>query len=778
MVYYKTNLSVKDFEINNASSVCENICLICNSVIYVLLYLPPSTATTVVESFFEALVNTIDKLLIENPSFKICLLGDFNRFGTKYLSSNLNLKNVVTQNTRKNAILDKCFVSKIWSSQFDIHVKDPIGNSDHNLIICSYKDVQNLSFSHKTFFDLRESNIQSFMHCVAQIEWGRMYQINEVNSKCQFFTSELQNAIGKIPTYSIKNTSKDKKWITSLCKHLINRRWEAFRKKDFGKYNHYKQKVKEEIKKAKHLYYEKCKRSQSGMWTFVKNNKSKSGSDINCLKNSDESTESLCQRINTELSTRFTPKIQGCESKTVRNSDDVYIILDEEEVELELRTLKTSKATGSDGLPNSLLKRISHQVATPLCHILNSSLLACAFPDMWKKAFIVAIPKSKPARIDKLRPISLLPNVSKLYEKLILKRISPYFTDFITSNQFGFMPKSSTSSCLIHIQDTITNYLESSSVLAVSVISFDLQRAFDCLPHFILLQKLKSVLPHNVYVLISSYLENRSQCVMVNGTCSSQTFISSGVPQGSILSPFLFNVFINDLELGEDCKTFKYADDTTVVLPHTNPAVTEDIDRKILSMESWCEKNFISLNMTKTQITTIQKNTSLTLHKSNCKEMKVLGVTFTDDLKWKKHTEQVLKKASQRVFLICQLRTTLQKNELLILYKALIESILTYAGSLFIKLPNKLNNKINALAKRCHNIICGKNCDCLILPDKIRERNGIRLFQKATEDPSHPLHCLIPEKLRRSGKFRQPIALTERRKNCFIPTITEIFNSL
>ena len=153
-------------------------------------------------------------------------------------------------------------------------------------------------------------------------------------------------------------------------------------------------------------------------------------------------------------------------------------------------------------------------------------------------------------------------------------------------------------------------------------------------------------------MFLSSYLSCRTQRVKIMDFYSQNLFIPSGVPQGAILSPLLFNSFINDLYFGEDCKLFKYADDTTIVIPHYTDSVTTDIECKVNIMEKWCTENSLFLNKAKTQIMTNQKNRKFKLHQNHTKEMRILGVCFNENFKWDSQINRVCKKAAQNIHIL------------------------------------------------------------------------------------------------------------------------------
>jgi len=673
-------------------------------------------------------------------------------------------------------MLDFCLFSKDIADKFHIDVIDPIGSSDHNTILCYSLRETVVTRSKNVFLDLRESNIIAFRQAVAKIKWDNLYSLCNVNDKCAFFTDSMLSCMSVIPKYEITNSSADKEWITPLCKHLINCRWRSFRSGDFVKYNYYKYKVKTEIDKAKQLWYTKCKESSRGMWNFVKKSNLKSVADISSLKEDSESNKDFANKINTELSSVHSAYTRDINFAKPLNHQPIHIA--PFDIQLKIATLKSRKATGSDGLPNSLLKTVSDLITPPICNLFNSIILDCTFPDLWKISHIIPLPKSKPPLLSKLRPISLLPNISKVFEKLFLEQIMHYFSSSIKDNQYGFMPKSSTSACLINIHNSATLYLEQKNIKAISIISFDLRRAFDSLPHAILIEKLSHIVPHNILIILSDYLINRHQCVKIRNTLSDLLPVKSGVPQGSILSPILFNLYINDLDFGNSCSLFKYADDTSLILPHFDNTIPEDINAKINHMNYWCKENHIHLNTDKTQITTYRKNQTFNLHSMHSKEVKILGVTFCDNLKWDSHIDNIFKIASRRIYILKSLKKFAPRQDLVIIYKAMIESVLLYASPLYVRLPQHLNNKLNSVFKRCHKIICPPSCTCTKTPETRRQEQAVKLFRKAAIDSSNPLHPLIPKKLPNTGKFSQPLSTTDRRKASFIPTTTEIINML
>ena len=342
------------------------------------------------------------------------------------------------------------------------------------------------------------------------------------------------------------------------------------------------------------------------------------------------------------------------------------------------------------------------------------------------------------------------------------------------------MPNSSTSACLIHLQDCVTNLLDLPQIKNVSIVSFDLQKAFDTVPHQILIQKLSTFLPQSFLTTFESFLMNRHQQVKIKDTISHSIPITSGVPQGCILSPILFNVIINDLTFGNDSYTFKYADDTTVVIAHKDADVAERIGGIIDKMTIWCKTNRLVLNFSKTQIMTINPNSTLNLHPNNQSNIKLLGVVFNCRLKWDDHIDTIVKRASRKLYILYSLKNVVGKKELIILYKSLIESIINYCSCLFIYLPHHLERKLLKLYKRCHYVICHQTCEnaCIHPPSHIRTTSAIKFFIKSSQNEQHAINPIIPQRMPASKKICQPFSKTNRRKLAFIPTITEILNNL
>ena len=269
-----------------------------------------------------------------------------------------------------------------------------------------------------------------------------------------------------------------------------------------------------------------------------------------------------------------------------------------------LTELNSQKATGLDGLPAKFLKDGASTIAKPLTHIINMSITSGQFPKELKCAKIVPIYKKK-LKTDpgNYRPVSILSIISKIFEKVVCEQLSEYLecNNLMYDLQSGFRQNFSTDSCLIHLSDYILNNQDKGEYTGMVVI--DLQKAFDTVNHKILLSKLQALGLDQVAIKwFASYLEDRQQIVQIGDTHSDSCSIKCGVPQGSILGPLLFLIYVNDMRAAVSCKLLLYADDSALLTSGKDVSEIEGVlSRELESLSEWLEENRLSLHLGKTQ---------------------------------------------------------------------------------------------------------------------------------------------------------------------------------
>ena len=316
------------------------------------------------------------------------------------------------------------------------------------------------------------------------------------------------------------------------------------------------------------------------------------------------------------------------------------------------------------------------------------------------------------------RPISLLSNINKIFEKIISERVYNFIEQngTIYNHQYGFRKKHSTTHALINITEDIRKALDKNQfALGVFV---DFQKAFDTVDHNILLQKLDRYgISGNINKWFGSYLKDRKQLVSILGYDSQLRTLTHGVPQGSVLGPLLFLLFINDLHKAiQFSKVYHFADDTNLLLVGDSiKALQKKMNVDLKNLYRWLLANKISLNVAKTELIIFRK-TNMTIPETKImingkkifpsKSTKYLGVHLDDDLSGFTHCNELLPKLRRANGMLAKARHFItNKKDLLSIYYSMFSSILTYASQVWGLLDNPALNKVESAHKAALRII-------------------------------------------------------------------------
>ena len=363
------------------------------------------------------------------------------------------------------------------------------------------------------------------------------------------------------------------------------------------------------------------------------------------------------------------------------------------EIKYLMEKINPKKATGSDDLPGKFLNISAPIVAAPLAKLINLSISTGEYPDILKIAKVLPIyKKGEHTDMNNYRPISILTHMNKIYETIICNQLKSFLNkhNVFYKYQYGFREKHSTDHALIEIVDGIKLAIDDSKL--AGGIFVDLKKAFDTVNHKILLEKLAQLgirgIPNK---LIESYLTNRYQFVQINNSKSNLRSINCGVPQGSVLGPLLFILYINDL--ANCCKIGKiriFADDTAIYFACSNIIEFKQLASSIMKqLDKWFAYNLLTLNTDKSYFCIFRttQNHRLILPSEiefnnkvikRAKSIKYLGITLDEFLDWNEHIRNIKNSLSSLFSVFYNIRRYLTIEHIRVIYYTMIYSRIKY----------------------------------------------------------------------------------------------------
>jgi len=616
------------------------------------------------------------------------------------------------------SLLDLVFTNELDMIS-DLSYTSPLGNSDHVCIhfdLVCYTELRQMS---SVKYNVRAANLDLMKEILQNVDWDSSFSSLNVDNSWKCFKRIYQDAIDRcVPTYRPK--IKKNLWTNSDSLQLQRRKdklWKKYRatccSSDLINYKEVNNQLRRLTRNLRRNYEKNLAMNigtkPKAFWKYV-NSRVKTRPTIDELRKSDGSSTSsqveMVNMFNEYFSSVFTseddfvPAFHGDSSPSVLDT----LVITPQMVWSKLTNLECGKSPGPDGWPTELVRNTADLICLPLSLLYNKSLTDGVLPDDWKKAYVTPLHKSGPrSLVSNYRPVSLTSTIVKIMESILKDNILSHILDneLVSPFQFGFLPGRSCLTQLLNTMDHFTKALDGG--YCVDVIYLDFRKAFDSVPHKRLLCKLASFgIQGNILKWIENFLSDRKQQVVLNGHVSRSTSVISGVPQGSVLGPLLFNMFINDLPSVVSSSIFMFADDTKIFRiiksSDDHKALQSDLD----ALHAWSVVWQLSFNISKCKLLHFGPNhdfgpyflNDVLIESTNVH--KDLGVLFDNNLKFHDHSATVASKANRMLGLISKSFEFLESEMVVKLYKSLVRPILEYCnpvwGPTFITDQRKIEN--------------------------------------------------------------------------------------
>ena len=810
------------------------------------VYRPPSSLVNWIDGF-ECI---LDKVFLEDK--EVILLGDFNfdLLNNKPVNKswldvmqNYNFTQLINQPTR---ICDssQTLIDHLYSNNPDnisaVHVPT-YAISDHYPICLTHKfhrDGQQRAHENViNYRSMKKFNPDNFTKELAEQPWSVIEIFDDPNDALDLWINMFTTVLDK---HAPRRTQKVKRvnqpnWINNDILTAIKTRNFFHKRKDFANYRVWRNYVKKLITNAKRAYYTETVnnngRNPRELW---KNLHDVSGKHK--IKQAHFISGDLIldpQQAANQFNKFFVGVFENLNGQSQNTTYNDYGKLDKfvldklptntyfsipditnEFTEKLLLSYDQTKAAGIDGLNARYLRLAAPVIVSSRMKILNLSIRTGVFPDQFKKAKVTPIHKKGTFHdMNNYRPISVLSLLSKIIERHVSDFLCTYLDTFnlIHAKQSGFRAKHSCQTALTRIVDDWLVSIDQGSL--VGTVFLDFSKAFDLVNHSILLQKLsKYKFSDRSLKWFKSYLTDRSQQVSLSGKLSGSLPIESGVPQGSVLGPILFLIFINDLPLHIDAQTDMFADDTTISTSGNSPVeIAHTLNRNLSEVSSWCKNNCMVINTSKTKAMLISTKPKLQTMLDQMPEIKInnteleitnveklLGVNIDQTLTWSLQVDSILKKLNSLLYLLCRIKSYLSIPIRKLFYNSYILPHLDYCCIVWGNCNSELLAKLHKFQKRAARIILDKNTETpsselfnelnwLQIQDRINYLKSVQMYKTLNNlAPSYLTDCFnftssVHSRSRRSisnNDLYVPKPNTELFRKSFVYSGSKLWNNL
>ena len=702
-----------------------------------LYYRPPSSDRSLTE--FEQFLESLKPNQLKSAMF----VGDLNinllsqsPVSQDILSTMLafHLHQVVTEPTRvsssSSSLIDHVYISD--SSLVNSCSTTPaIGNSDHLSIttILTRRTVPPQRIRRK-MWSYKAANWEQANELLTNSTPSDIPADSDVDVVWASFKSQFLSIMSSCIPSRVVSIKKSLPWLNANIVRILRKRDYLLRlakntnsETIRSKYCHFRNLAVSAVRKAKYSFLKSMSsliRSPKEFWSVYHSLMPKRERIPHNLTNGNITAESLTSKanlLNSYFSSCFTTPSNHASFSTPTASSSSHpklstIQCTEEEVEKLLCSLKVKTSTGPDGISSHMLRNTAFSISSPLHKLFNLSLSSGCFPTDWKSSNITPVYKSGNKNlVSNYRPISLLPIPSKVLERIVHDRLLRHLitNSILSPRQFGFRPGSSTQEALLIATHDWLNHLDHG--LSSAALFLDMSKAFDKVPHCQLLQSLSAVgVSGPLLEWFKSYLSNRTQKVVLSGFSSTSHPVRSGVPQGSILGPLLFIIYINplaDRHLTPGSSVILYADDILLYRPLTSSHDTVIFQEDVNLISNWILASGLSINPSKSSLLIISRSrkkpqVSVTISGTpvtTAESVRYLGVTITSDLRWNTHISNTCKSAKQKLGLLYRNFHLADQQTLCQLYKTLVLPKLDYCSSVWDPTSSTLVEKLESVQR-------------------------------------------------------------------------------
>ena len=760
-----------------------------STLLLFFLYRSPSTNSQI----FDVLSDKVDSLLGKYPAAEVAVFGDFNVHNIDWLvhsratdsngqaahsfALSQNLSQIVASPTRvPDRATDRGYLLDLFLTtnpdSYHHRVSSPLGTSDHCVVTVTSNNLLSKPSApfHRTVYRFSKADWCGFRSFLSQIPWNNVLN-KDPSQAAQEVAEWIQTGMSVyIPSRTFQQKPHSQPWFTAECAAAICQRNYFFHRyhrdrttKNFSSFKAARRKCKQIILHAKESYSKHVRQSiatqklgSKDFWricnSVLKRNKSSLpslslGSDTMAVSSADKA-ELLCQQFakNSSLNDENKP-LPSFPSRTPATISSISVTV--RQVRRILRCLDTSKSSGPDGIPVIVLKECAPELAPVFSKLFRKCLVVGEFPSCWKTASVVSIPKKgcDSSQPSSYRPISLLPVIGKVFESVLNAHLLSYLErhHLLSDAQYGFRYGRSTGDMLAYVTEHVSRVLDRQG--ETRSVALDISKAFDKVWHRGLLHKLRSYgIEGDLFQILISFLQNRQISVVLDGQKSQTRHVDAGVPQGSVIGPTLFLLYINDLPDNVVSKLVMYADDTTLFnsIDKTKDSpqrqqLCDTLNKDLQTVQEWGQQWLVSFNSSKTKSIrhTRSRDTSDLFDLQMCdttldeqQSISLLGLTVSRDLSWKKYLQSVCKQASQRIGCLYRACRFLHPEVVLYLYKSTVRPLMEYCCHLWAGAPSTHLSPLDKVERRVKNLVGPKLFQKLQPLSERRDVASLSLFYR------------------------------------------------